>query len=587
MRSGNTRAAYTTLKALTRTNQTKTAGIEDGNGKLLTKADDVSKRWTEYCKGLYNIELNTNPGILNTNRRIERETTPPILKEEVQHAIKYLKPNKSPGIDNVPSELIRHGGEATSDALTVLCQKVVEQKKWPKSWTQSLVIPLPKKGNLKECKNYRTISLISHPSKVLLRIILNRIQKRTEELLAEEQAGFRRGKSTVQQVFNCRMITEKCLQHQREVYHNFIDFKKAFDRVWHDGLWDIMREYNFEEDLVQTIEALYKSASSAVLINNEAGEFFETTVGVRQGCILSPTLFNLYLEKIMQEALHKYEPTLSIGGRQICNLRFADDIDLMASNETDLQTLTKRLDNAASQFGMEINTEKSQILVNGDASKRTQISVGGQVLQEVEAFKYLGVTLTKDGSSTKEVKTRLGMATAALTRLTKIWKSTIDFKVKLKLYKSLVVSILLYGCEAWTLTADLEKRICAFESKCFRKLLRVSYMEHRTNSDVLEEVEARAGAQEPLLSTIRRRKLSWFGHFSRHNGLCRTTMEGTVEGKRRRGRQRLQWMDNIKKWTGMTVNELKKKAQDRCEWRGVVKSASQKSPRRSADHGSE
>ena len=112
----------------------------------------------------------------------------------------------------------------------------MENKKWPKEWTQSLIIPLPKKGNIKQCQNYRTINLISHPSKVMLKVLLKRLKPVAEEIQAEEQAGFRPGRSTIKQIFNCCLLMEKHLQHKQELHHNFIDFKKAFDRVWHEGL---------------------------------------------------------------------------------------------------------------------------------------------------------------------------------------------------------------------------------------------------------------------------------------------------------------------------------------------------------------
>lgn len=174
--------------------------------------------------------------MLQTPQPTDTQEHLPILESEVKDAIRKLKTGKSPGVDNVPGELIKHGGEATETVLRALCQKVWETKEWPSTWTQSLVIPLPKKGNLKMCQNYRTISLISHPSKILLNIILNRLKPITEELLSEEQAGFRKGRSTVQQILNCRILAEKHIEQQRTIFHNFIDFKKAFDRVWHTGL---------------------------------------------------------------------------------------------------------------------------------------------------------------------------------------------------------------------------------------------------------------------------------------------------------------------------------------------------------------
>ena len=220
-----------------------------------------------------------------------------------------------------------------TDILTAICNKIWKTGEWPTTWTQSLVITLPKKGNLQLCQNYRTISLISHPSKVMLKIILNRLQPQTEEIIAEEQAGFRAGRSTKEQIFNIRILCEKYLQHQQNLYHVFIDFKKAFDRVWHEALWATMRKYNINASIIRAIENLYNKAQGVVLFNGSTGEWFRTTVGVRQGCLLSPTLFNIFLERIMCEALDDHEGSVSIGGRLITNFRFADDIVVNAEEE--------------------------------------------------------------------------------------------------------------------------------------------------------------------------------------------------------------------------------------------------------------
>ena len=120
------------------------------------------------------------------------------------------------------------------DVLTEICNRIWRTGEWPTPWTQSLIITLPKKGHLQLCQNYRTISLISHSSKVMLKVILNRLKPQAEEIIAEEQAGFRAGRSTTEQIFNLRILCEKYLQHQQNLYHVFIDFKKAFDRVWHE-----------------------------------------------------------------------------------------------------------------------------------------------------------------------------------------------------------------------------------------------------------------------------------------------------------------------------------------------------------------
>ena len=238
----------------------------------------------------------------------------PILREEVEAAVKSLKKGKSAGVDNILSELVQAGGEAMIDMLLIIYNKIWQTGEWPTPWTQSLIITLPKKGNLQLCQNYRAISLISHPSKVMLRIL----KPQAEEIIKEEQAGFRAGSSTTEQIFNPRILCEKYLQHEQSLYHVFVDFNKAFDRVLHAALWATMRLCNINDNLIRTIECRYNKTTSAVYHDN-IGEWFRTTIGVRQGCLRSPIVFNIFLERIMADALEDHEGAVSIGGRTITN----------------------------------------------------------------------------------------------------------------------------------------------------------------------------------------------------------------------------------------------------------------------------
>ena len=160
-----------------------------------------------------------------------------------------------------------------------------------------------------------------------------------------------------------------------------------FDRVWHAGLWQVFRSFNTEEGLVQVIQALYENSSSAVLMNSQLGEFFKTTIGGRQGCLLSPILFNLFLETIVQETFHDHHTSNSTGGRSICNLQFADDIDVMGGSNGELQDLTNRLVDRATAFGIEVSTEMSKIMTNSTNNINTDISMNGQKLEQVISFK--------------------------------------------------------------------------------------------------------------------------------------------------------------------------------------------------------
>ena len=139
---------------------------------------------------------------LNAATNPDTEDDHPILRREVEAAVQSLKKGRSAGVDNIPAELVQTGGENVITALTAICKKIWQTGEWPTPWIQSLVITLPKKGNLQQCQNYRTISLISHPSKVMLKIILNRLKPQAEKTIAEEQASFRAGKCTTKQIFN-------------------------------------------------------------------------------------------------------------------------------------------------------------------------------------------------------------------------------------------------------------------------------------------------------------------------------------------------------------------------------------------------
>ena len=294
-------------------------------------------------------------------------------------------------------------------------------------------------------------------------------------------------------------------------------------------------------------------------------------VGVRQGCLLSPTLFNIFLEKIMSDALDHHEGTVSIGGRPITNLRFADDIDGLAGTQDELSSLVSNIDKASRAYGMEINAEKTKTMGNHNTAGVTNsIQVDGQELKSTNRFTYLGAIVTDEGSK-PEVLSRIAQATAALAKLKPIWKDkNLSTKSKVRLLRSLVTSIFLYACESWTLTAELQQRISAMEMRCYRRLLGISYTQHVTNEEVRRRITAAIGPHQDLLTIVKTRKMKWYGHVTRSSGLAKTVLQGTVEGGRKQGRQKKRWEDNIKEWTGLTFAESQKAADDRQSWRELV-----------------
>ena len=217
-----------------------------------------------------------------------------------------------------------------------------------------------------------------------------------------------------------------------------------------------------------------------------------------------------------------------------------------------------------------------------------EIKVKGQKLGTVISFKYLGAVVSDDGSK-PEVLSRIEQATAALTKLKPIWRDdNISLGSKVKLMRSLAFSLFLYACESWTLTAELEKRTQAFEMRCYRRQLNISFKDHVTNEEVRRKIQAAIGEYDELLTLVKKRKLRWFVHVSnvsRSSGLAKTILQGTVKGKRKRGRQKKRWKDNIKEWTGMDFASSTRAAENRTRWKGIVANSSVVPRRPSTDMG--
>ena len=199
----------------------------------------------------------------------------------------------------------------------------------------------------------------------------------------------------------------------------------------------------------------------------------------------------------------------------------------------ELEPPVESLDKTCTRYKMEISAEKTKLMTNSANGIQREIKIKGQTLGTVTSFKYLGAVVSDDGFK-PEVLSRIAQATAALTKLKPIWRdNNISLGSKVKLMRSLVISIFLYACKSWTLTAELEKRTQAFEMRCYRRLLNISYKDH-ANEEVRRKIQAAIGEYDELLTLVKKRKLRWFGHVSRSSGLAKTILQGTVKGKRKR-----------------------------------------------------
>ena len=186
-----------------------------------------------------------------------------------------------------PVELFQILKDDAVNMLHSLRQQIWKTQQWPQDWKRSVFIPIPKKGNAKECSNYHTIALISHASKVMLKILQARLQQYVNRELPDVQAGFRKGRGTRDQIANIHWIIKKAREFHKN-YFCFIDYAKAFDCVDHNKLWKILKEMVIPDHLTCLLRNLYAGQEATVRTGHGTTDWFQIGKGGRQGCILSP-----------------------------------------------------------------------------------------------------------------------------------------------------------------------------------------------------------------------------------------------------------------------------------------------------------
>ena len=378
-----------------------------------------------------------------------------ISVNEVIKAVSHLKRNKSPGIDLLPPELFIDSVDLIGNMLCKLFNYIFSNSIYPSSWTKGLVVPLPKKGDKNIVNNYRGITLTSIFSKIYSQILDLRLRTWAESnnIISDSQFGFRQKKSTIDCLFILQAIVNKQLSKKKKLYCAFIDFKKAFDLVYRNGIWYKLCQIGVSLKFVKSIKAIYNSVKVCVKSLGKLSDSFDSLVGVKQGEPLSPLLFILFLNDLSSELDMDVDTELIIEEFQKFVLLFADDTLLLAETLPDLQNLLNKLSSYCDNWNITVNTDKTKVLVFKRSSRPEDFDIfyGNERLDVVRNFIYLGVNVTSNGNFSHAQKHLSEQASKALYSLGHIFDTNVlCVNDKLKLFDSLILPILNYGSEIWS-----------------------------------------------------------------------------------------------------------------------------------------
>lgn len=372
---------------------------------------------------------------------------------EIRRVLMLAKNDKAPGPDRIPYEFYKQGSAELWVELLDLFNFILDTGQVPESFKKSIVFPLYKKGDVNQVSNYRGISFMDSLAKIFTGVILNRLEKWVNDnnILSEYQAGFRRGYSTVDNIFVLTSLIHLKLSVKRgKLYCFFVDFSAAFDRIDRHALFYKLFNLGISSKIMRVLRNLYDGTGAAVWCRDGLSETFSTQKGVRQGCLLSPLLFSLFMDDL-SDAL---EGGVRVGGTRVKVLLYADDIVLVSESPVGLQYMINMLEKYCNVWSLKVNLEKSKIMVfrkGGKRARNESWKYDGKRIEVVNNYKYLGVLLTSSLSFQSHLAQRLTMSKNSINS---IWNrflghNKITLSAKFECFNMVVRSIMCYGAQVW------------------------------------------------------------------------------------------------------------------------------------------
>ena len=395
---------------------------------------------------------------LENNKQNNNSLDDPITENEIRNAMKKLKNNKSAYSDRIKNEMIKSSIETLLKAYHKLFNLILECGCFPDLWCEGLITPIFKSGDKQEPSNYRGICVSSAIGKFLCIILNNRLYNFSQQnnLIHPSQIGFLPGQRTADHIFTLKTLLDKHLDQNtnEKVYACFVDFKKAFDSVWHEGLFFKLLYNNIGGNFYNIIKSLYSNSKCAIKHTKSRTPYFPYLKGVRQGCVLSPMLFNIYINELATIFENtSSDPFILPSGSKLSCLLYADDLIILSRSKFGLQNCLNELHNWCQKWMMETNLKKTKIMIFQKGNKKQikpNFLLGNQTITIVNEYCYLGVKLNQNGKFTLALKQLSEKALHALFSIRR--RLNIHFlkpQLAIKIFDSIISPILLYNSEVW------------------------------------------------------------------------------------------------------------------------------------------
>ncbi len=417
----------------------------------------------------------------------------PITLEEITTCIDKLKNSKSPGNDMILNEYIKYTKDLLSPLYVKLFNKILDSGNFPSEWLIGVIVPLYKnKGDKTDVNNYRGVTLLSCIGKLFTSILNERLREyvNVNNIISEAQAGFRAEYSTLDHIFLLKCVIDLFLWKKEKLFCLFVDYKKAFDMVWREGLWYKLVKEKVDGKIMNVIRNMYSNIKSCVMLEQQKTDTFLCNMGVRQGENLSPLLFAFFVND-METHFIEYgcnylnfkDDTLNTY-LQLLVIMYADDTVILSDSENGMKQALLALNEYTREWKLQVNCNKTKVVVFSRGKVQTdkyKFKLGEDDIEVVGHYKYLGITFNYNGRFRKgemELKEQAQRAMYSIIGTSRKYDLPVD--IQLEMFNSMILPIMTYASEIWGNYVIREMEL--LQIKYFKQVLCVH---KRTSTDIV------------------------------------------------------------------------------------------------------